>query len=66
MAIYKVFYGSMTATYGPSYIEANSPEEAKIKFGGSAFTARERATCMIAREVSASEIKQALNEKQNN
>lgn len=56
----------MTATYGPSYIEADSPEEAKLKFGGSAFTAGERAICMTAKEVSAIEIKQALNEKQNN
>ena len=66
MAIYKVFYRSMTATYGPSFIEANSPEEAKIKFGGSAFTAGERASCMTAREVSVREIQQALYDKQDN
>jgi len=63
MAIYKVSYGSMTATYGPSFIEADSPEEAKIKFGN-CFSAGERAFCMTAREVSAREIQQALLDKQ--
>ena len=66
MALYKVSYRSMTATYGPSFIEANSPEEAKIKFGGSAFTAGERAFCMTAKEVSVKEIQQALYHEQNN
>lgn len=30
--IYKVWYQSMTAFYGPKVIEADSPEEAKQKF----------------------------------
>lgn len=64
MAIYKVFYGSMTATYGPSFIEAGSPEEAKRKFG-SCFTDDERAVCMTAIKVSSVDIRQALYEKQN-
>lgn len=55
MAIYRVFYSSMTATYGPRFIEAESPGEAKRKFGN-CFTEGERAICMTAREVSASEI----------
>jgi hypothetical protein len=62
MAIYKVSYGSMTATYGPSFIEADSPEQAKRKFG-SCFSDGERAVCMTAREVSTREIQQALYEK---
>jgi len=64
MAIYKVFYGSMTATYGPSYIEADSPEQAKRKFG-SCFSDGERAVCMTAREVSEKEIRQALHDRDN-
>jgi len=63
MPIYKVSYGSMTATYGPSFIEAGSPEEAKMKFGGAAFSSGERAVCMSAREVSAREISEALHAK---
>lgn len=65
MSIYKVFYGSMVATYGPSYIEASSPEEAKLKFGGTAFSPGERALCMNAREVSAEEVVEALRAKRN-
>jgi hypothetical protein len=65
MPMYKVSYGSMTATYGPSFIEADSPEEAKMKFGGTAFSSGERAICMNAREVSSKEIAQALRDKQN-
>jgi len=64
MAIYKVTYGSMTATYGPSFIEADSPEEAKRKFG-SCFSDGERAVCMTARELTTREIQQALHDKQN-
>ncbi len=63
MSIYKVSYGSMTATYGPSFVEADSPEEAKMKFSGTAFSAGERAVCMSAREVSEKEIADALRAK---
>lgn len=64
MAIYKVTYGSMTATYGPSFIEADSPEEAKLRFG-SCFSDVERTVCMTAREVSTREIQQALYNKEH-
>jgi len=64
MAIYKVIYGSMTAIYGPSFIEADSQEEAKIKFG-SCFSDSERAGCMTARELTKREIQQTLYDKQN-
>lgn len=61
MAIYKVRYSSMTASYGPSYIEADSPEEAKRKFGKpGTFSEGERAFCMTAREVTLQEMKRAL------
>lgn len=62
--MYKVSYCSMTASYGPSYIEANSEHEAKLKFG-SCFSAGERAVCMSARPISESEIKRALNKLHN-
>lgn len=63
MPIYKVTYGSMSATYGPSFIEAETPEEAKMKFGGTAFSAGEQAICMTAYEV---KIAEALHTKQKN
>ena len=65
MAIYRVSYGSMTASYGPSFVEADSPEEAKMKFGGTAFSAGERAGCMTAREVGPDEIRCALRKEQD-
>jgi len=62
MAIYSVSYGSMTAHYGPSIIEADSEDEARRKFGGGAFSQRER--CLIsAREISTKEITSALREQ---
>ena len=60
MPIYRVKYNSMTANYGPSYIEASTPEEAKRKFGGTAFTASERNICMSAKEVSVDEMRREL------
>ena len=65
MPIYKVTYHSMTASYGPSFIEADSPEEAKRKFGN-CFTNGERAICMSAKEVSLKETQQALRNLYNN
>jgi hypothetical protein len=58
--IYKVSYGSMTAHYGPSYIEADSEQEAKIRFGGSAFSSGERSVCMSARPISLDEMKREI------
>lgn len=50
MALFKVSYSSMTAHYGPSYIEAEDEYEAKRKFGN-CFSDGERAICMTAREI---------------
>lgn len=61
MAIYRVTYGSMTAHYGPKFIEAASESEAKRRFGD-CFSDGERAFCMTAREVSPKEIRRALQE----
>lgn len=41
MSIYRVFYGSMTAHYGPHFVEASSEEEARRKFARTAFSDRE-------------------------
>lgn len=60
MAIYKVTYRSMTASYGPRYIEADDEYEAKQKFAGTAFS-RNEIGLMHARELSSSEIKSALD-----
>jgi hypothetical protein len=59
MSIYRVTYASMTASYGPSFIEADSEQIAKRKFAGSAFSAGETG-CITAREVSTREMQQAL------
>ena len=61
MAIYRVRYSSMTASYGPSFIEAESEYEARRKFAGTAFSESEMG-CIVARPVSASEMRRALRE----
>jgi hypothetical protein len=63
MAIYRVFYQSMTATYGPSFVEADDEEQAKRRFGD-CFSAGERAFCMTAREVSPDEVRRALRRQE--
>lgn len=62
MPMYSVSYGSMTAHYGPSYIEADSEDEARAKFRGTAFSRGEMAL-ISARQVSSQEIASALREK---
>jgi len=64
MPMYSVSYGSMTATYGPSFIEADSEDEARRKFAGSAISQREM-PLVRAREVSGREIAQSLKEKRD-
>lgn len=59
MSIYRVVYRSMTAFYGPAFIEAESASEAKRKFGKGAFT-RDEMALMDARPVSLDEMKRAL------
>lgn len=64
MPIYKVSYGSMSATYGPNFIEASSEDEARKIFAGTAFS-RGEMPLIHAREVSNEEIKRALQRKEN-
>lgn len=59
MPMFRVSYHSMTATYGPSYIEADDAHEAKRKFAKGAFSAGEM-SLIKARPVSADEIRRAL------
>ena len=61
MPMYRVTYQSMTAFYGPSFVEADSEYEARRKFAGSAFSQGEM-SLIRAREVSPSEIRRALQE----
>jgi len=64
MPFYRVTYSSMTAQYGPSFIEAEDEYHAKRIFaqhGG--FSVGEQAFCMTAREVSSKEIAEALRAK---
>ena len=58
--IYRVTYSSMSASYGPTYVEAENEYEAKRKFGGTAFR-REEYALMTARPVSSREIERALS-----
>lgn len=43
--IYRVTYQSMTAFYGPTFIEAESEAHARRKFAGDAF--RQEEMCLI-------------------
>lgn len=63
MAIYRVTYQSMTAFYGPKFVEADDADEARRKFAGTAFSADEIGL-IRAREVSAAELKRALAESE--
>ena len=57
--IYRVRYSSMTASYGPSFIEAESVQEAKKKFAKGAFSQGEM-NLITATPVSSDEIRDAL------
>jgi hypothetical protein len=59
--IYRVTYQSMTAFYGPSFIEAEDEYEAKRRFARSAFSQGEM-SLIKATPVSASEIASALRD----
>ena len=61
--MYRVTYQSMTAFYGPSYIEAEDEHQAKRIFARGAFTHGEMAL-IKARPVSASEIAAALRSRE--
>ena len=59
--IYRVRYQSMTTTYGPTFIEADSETDAKRKFAKGAFTSGEMAL-ISAQPVSADEMIRALRD----
>lgn len=63
MPIFRVTYSSMTARYGPSFIEAEDEFAAKRKFAGTAFGQGEMG-CISAEEVSSRQMMQALREKE--
>jgi hypothetical protein len=58
--IFRVTYQSMTAFYGPSFIEAEDEYQAKRKFARGAFSQGEMAL-IKARPVSADEMRRALS-----
>ena len=60
MPFFRVTYQSMTAFYGPSFIEADSEYEARRKFAGSAFSQGEM-SLIKATSLTAAEIRSALN-----
>lgn len=62
--IYRVRYSSMTASYGPSFIEADDEHEAKRKFAKGAFSAGEM-SLITARPVSSEEMRRALAERED-
>ena len=51
----------MTACYGPSFVEADSPQDAKRKFARGAFSAGEM-TLITATPVSSDELRRAMRE----
>lgn len=65
MPIYEVTYRSMTATYGPRYIEADSPDEAKRKFARGAFLAKEQ-PLISAKEITAKDLARICYDSEEN
>ena len=59
--IYRVRYSSMTASYGPSFIEAESAQEAKRKFANGAFSKGEM-TLITATPATIREVQEAARE----
>lgn len=59
MTMYRVTYNSMSAFYGPSYIEAESEYEARRKFARNAFSQNEM-SLIRAVPVSLDEMRRAL------
>ena len=57
--IYRVTYQSMTAFYGPSFIEAENVHQAKRKFANGAFSQGEM-TLIKATPVSSDDLRAAL------
>lgn len=64
MPIYKVTYQSMSAFYGPSFVEANDEYSAKKKFAGNAFSQSEFGL-IKARECSLKEMRQAMSSRED-
>lgn len=62
MAFFRVSYSSMTASYGPAYIEADDEQEAKRKFAKGTFS-RGEMTLITARPVSSEEVRRALQDR---
>ena len=60
--IFRVTYQSMTAFYGPTFIEAESEGEARRKFAGNAFSKGEM-TLIKARPVSLQEAMRAREDE---
>lgn len=60
--IYRVKYSSMTASYGPSFIEAESAYEAKRKFCNHGTFSQGEMSLMTATPVSSDDIRRALRE----
>jgi hypothetical protein len=60
--IFKVYYQSMSAFYGPTYVEAESAIEAKNKFAGTAFR-REEFSLIHAIPISFQQMKRELAEQ---
>jgi len=59
MAIFKVSFTSMTAHYGPRFIEADDEYQAKRTFSNGAFSESE-IRMMTARKVSVQEIQEEI------
>lgn len=62
MSIYRVTYQSMTAFYGPKFIEADTPEQAKRKFAGGAFSQGEM-TLITATPATIADVQQHARER---
>jgi hypothetical protein len=57
--LYRVTYRSMTAFYGPNFIEADDEHQARRKFAGSAFSPNEYGLINV-REISVQEMRREM------
>lgn len=62
MSIYRVTYQSMTAFYGPTFIEAESADEARTKFNAKGAFSRSEAGLIRAVRITLADYERAIEE----
>ncbi len=65
MGIYRVTYQSMTAFYGPAFIEADDEDEARRLFAAKGSFSKREMSLIKARIASIRDVQQAAQEKED-